>query len=139
MIPNAEKKVGPFLEEKDDPRITKIGRVLRALRLDELPQLFNIIKGDMSVVGPRPERKFFYDEYTKTIPEFTHRLAVKGGLTGMAQVWGRYSTDPYEKLMLDLLYIQSYSIMLDVKLIIETIRVLFVKESSEGVEHSSKK
>lgn len=139
MIPNAEKHVGPVLAEKDDPRITKIGRVLRALRLDELPQLFNIIKGDMSVVGPRPERKFFYDEYTKTIPEFTHRLAVKGGLTGMAQVWGRYSTDPYEKLMLDLLYIQSYSIMLDVKLIIETIRVLFVKESSEGVEHSSKK
>ncbi len=90
----------------------------------------------MSVVGPRPERQYFYDEYTKTIPEFAHRLAVKGGLTGMAQVWGRYSTDPYEKLMLDLLYIQSYSLMLDVKLIIETIRVVFVKDSSEGVKTS---
>ena len=88
----------------------------------------------MSIVGPRPERQFFYDEYTKTIPEFSHRLAVKAGLTGMAQVWGRYSTDPYEKLMLDLLYIQSYSLMLDIKLMIETVRVLFVKESSEGVD-----
>ena len=136
MIPDAEKHVGPVLAEKDDPRITKIGRILRSLRLDELPQLFNIIKGDMSVVGPRPERQYFYDEYTKTIPEFAHRLAVKGGLTGMAQVWGRYSTDPYEKLMLDLLYIQSYSLMLDVKLIIETIRVVFVKDSSEGVKTS---
>lgn len=134
MIPDAEKHVGPVLAEKDDPRITKIGRILRSLRLDELPQIFNIIKGDMSIVGPRPERQFFYDEYTKTIPEFSHRLAVKAGLTGMAQVWGRYSTDPYEKLMLDLLYIQSYSLMLDIKLMIETVRVLFVKESSEGVD-----
>ena len=138
MIVDAEKGGARLAGEHDD-RITPVGRIIRAIRFDELPQLFNILKGDMSIVGPRPERKFFYDEYTKTIPEFTHRLAVKGGLTGMAQVWGRYSTDPYEKLMLDLLYIQSYSIMLDVKLIIETIRVLFVKESSEGVEHSSKK
>ena len=131
MIPDAEKAAGPVLAEKDDPRITKIGRFLRSTRLDELPQLLNILKGDMSIVGPRPERQFFYEKYCEDIPEFRHRLAVKGGLTGLAQVWGRYSTDPYEKLMLDLMYIQSYSMMLDVKLIIETIRVIFEKEASQ--------
>ena len=131
MSPDAEKAAGPVLAEKDDPRITKIGRFLRSTRLDELPPLLNILKGDMSIVGPRPERQFFYEKYCEDIPEFRHRLAVKGGLTGLAQVWGRYSTDPYEKLMLDLMYIQSYSMMLDVKLIIETIRVIFEKEASQ--------
>ena len=124
MIPDAEKYTGTVLAEKDDPRITRVGRVLRSMRLDELPQVWNILKGDMSVVGPRPERQFFYEEYDKTLPEFRHRLSVKAGLTGMAQVQGRYSTDPYEKLMLDLMYIKTYSFMLDVKLIIETAKVM---------------
>ncbi len=132
MIPDAESVSGPMLAEEDDPRITKVGRVLRKLRLDEWPQVINILKGDMTIVGPRPEREFFYDKICSVIPEFKHRLSVKAGLTGMAQVYGRYSTDPYEKLMLDLMYIQNYSIILDIKLMIETVRVLFEKDAAKG-------
>ena len=136
MKPDAEAELGPVLAEKDDPRITRVGRFLRSCRLDEIPQVFNILKGDMSVVGPRPERPYFYDQYDQSLPEFRLRLSVKAGLTGMAQVQGRYSSDPYEKLMLDLMYIKSYSVMLDIKLIIETLHILFVRESSEGFDSS---
>ena len=139
MVVNAEELSGPVLAEEDDPRITKVGKFLRKVRLDELPQIINILKGDMSIVGPRPERDFFYDKICSVIPEFRHRLSVKAGLTGMAQVYGRYSTDPYEKLMLDLMYIQNYSIMLDIKLMIETVRVMFEKDAAKGMESDVKK
>ncbi len=136
MIPDAEKQSGPILAEAEDKRITKVGRVLRKLRIDELPQFINILMGDMSIVGPRPERPYFYEEICAQMPEFAHRLSVKAGLTGMAQVNGRYSTDAHEKLMLDLMYIQNYSFMLDVKIVIETVRAVFEKRAADGVDNS---
>ena len=123
-----------MLATDNDPRITRVGRIIRPFRLDELPQLINILKGDMSVVGPRPERKVIADEYCKDIPEFAYRLKVRGGLTGYAQIYGKYNTSPYDKLRLDLMYIENYSLLLDVKLMILTIRILFSKESTEGID-----
>ena len=117
-----------------DPRITPVGHVIRACRLDELPQLWNILTGDMSVVGPRPERPEIAREYEKYLPGFNLRLQVKGGLTGYAQVYGKYSTNPYEKLEFDLLYINKMNIITDLELIFNTFRILFSKESTEGVE-----
>lgn len=134
MIVDAEKYAGAVLATERDPRITKVGRVIRAARLDELPQLLNILKGDMSIVGPRPERKVIADEYCKEIPEFAYRLKVRGGLTGYAQIYGKYNTSAYDKLRLDLMYIENYSLLLDIKLIILTLRVIFSKESTEGVD-----
>ena len=125
---------GAMLASKNDSRITPVGKILRNTHLDELPQLFNILKGDMAVVGPRPERKEFIREYTKTIPEFPYRLRVKAGLTGYAQVFGKYNTTPYDKLKLDLFYIENYSLLLDAELMLMTFRILFQKETSEGVE-----
>ena len=134
MVVDAEKYAGAVLATDNDPRITKVGRIIRPFRLDELPQLINILKGDMSVVGPRPERKVIADEYCKDIPEFAYRLKVRGGLTGYAQIYGKYNTSPYDKLRLDLMYIENYSLLLDVKLMILTIRILFSKESTEGID-----
>jgi len=133
MRMNSEKD-GAILASKNDSRITSVGKVLRNTHFDELPQLFNIIVGDMSIVGPRPERKAFIREYTKSIPEFPYRLKVKAGLTGYAQVFGKYNTTPYDKLKLDLFYIQNYSLFLDLKLMFMTFRILFQKETSEGVK-----
>lgn len=138
MIVDAEKEQGPVLAEKEDPRITKVGRILRSVRLDELPQLLNILKGDMSIVGPRPERKEIAEEYYKDLPEFAYRLKVRGGLTGYAQIYGKYSTNPYDKLRLDLMYMENYSMMLDIKLIILTLRILLSRESTEGVDRAGK-
>ena len=132
MIVDAEKYNVAQLAEENDPRITKVGRVIRATRLDELPQILNILKGDMSVVGPRPERRELIERYEKEIPEFNYRLKVKGGLTGYAQVYGKYNTSPYDKLRLDLMYIENYSLLLDIKLILMTVRIIFKKESTEG-------
>ena len=134
MIVDAEKYSGAVLATGDDPRITKVGKFIRAIRLDELPQIINIFLGDMSIVGPRPERKVIADEYRKEIPEFDYRLKVRGGLTGYAQIYGKYNTSAYDKLRLDLMYIENYSLMLDIKLIILTVRILFSKESTEGVD-----
>lgn len=134
MIVDAEKYAGAVLATEDDPRITKAGKVIRATRLDELPQLLNILKGDMSIVGPRPERKVIADEYCKDIPEFAYRLKVRGGLTGYAQIYGKYNTSAYDKLRLDLMYIENYSFLLDIKLIILTMRIIFSKESTEGID-----
>ena len=134
MIVDAEKYDGAVLASDQDPRITKVGRIIRACRVDELPQLLNILKGDMSIVGPRPERKVIADEYTKDIPEFPYRLKVRGGLTGYAQIYGKYNTSPYDKLRLDLMYIENYSLLLDIKLIILTLRILFSKDSTEGID-----
>jgi len=134
MIVDAEKYAGAVLATEEDPRITKVGKVIRAVRLDELPQLLNILKGDMSIVGPRPERKVIAEGYYKEIPEFAYRLKVKGGLTGYAQIYGKYNTSAYDKLRLDLMYIENYSLLMDVKLIILTLRILFTKESTEGAD-----
>ena len=110
-----------------------MGKILRASRLDELPQLINIIKGDMSIVGPRPERPEIAREYEKELPEFRYRLKMKAGLTGYAQVYGKYNTTPYDKLKLDLNYIRYFSLWLDFKLIMMTPKILLMKESTEGL------
>ena len=116
-----------------DPRITPIGRVIRRVRLDELPQLFNILKGDMSFVGPRPERPEIAAEYEKELPEFHLRLQAKCGLTGYAQVFGKYNTTPYDKLQMDLMYIANPSLTQDLRILFATVKILFMKESTEGV------
>ena len=134
MIVDAEKEGKSIPATGKDPRITKVGRFTRATRLDELPQILNIIKGDMSVVGPRPERIEHIEKYGKEIPEFVFRTKVKGGLTGFAQIYGKYNTSAYDKLRLDLMYIENYSFILDIKLILMTIRIMLSKESTEGFE-----
>ena len=133
MKVQSEKK-GARLAMKDDDRITPVGRVLRQIHFDELPQIFNILKGDMSLVGPRPERPEIARQYLEEIPEFNYRLKVKAGLTGYAQVYGKYNTTPYDKLKLDLTYIETYSFVQDIKLLMLTFKILFQKESTEGVE-----
>ena len=134
MIVDAEKAGHSIPATGHDPRITKVGRVIRACRVDELPQILNILKGDMSIVGPRPERLEHVEKYGREVPEFNYRLKVKGGLTGYAQIYGKYNTTAYDKLRLDLMYIENYSILLDIKLILMTIRILFSKDSTEGFE-----
>ena len=137
MVVNAEKDGIARLAKHGDNRITPIGSVIRKLRIDELPQLFNVVKGDMSIVGPRPERPEIAAQYEKTIPEFKYRLKFKAGLTGYAQVLGRYNTTPYDKLMWDLMYIEGYSFLLDLRLIMMTIKILFIPESTQGVDKNS--
>lgn len=124
MVQNAESNGCPVLASKDDPRITRVGRYIRKFRIDELPQLFNILLGDMSLVGPRPERPDLIKQYCEDLPEFTCRTNVKCGLTGYAQVMGRYDTSPEDKLKLDLMYIQTYSIFLDVKILLMTVKIV---------------
>ena len=137
MCVDSEKN-GARLASKHDSRITPVGKVLRNLHLDELPQLFNVFLGDMSLVGPRPERKVIMHEYQREIPEFYYRLKVKAGLTGYAQVYGKYNTTPYDKLKLDLFYIENYSLLLDIKLLFMTVKIFFQKEVSEGVDDNQK-
>ncbi len=133
MITDAEAD-GMKRATSHDDRITPVGRIIRATRIDELPQLLNIIKGDMSIVGPRPERIELDEAYTKMIPEFSLRLAVRAGLTGYAQVFGKYNTTPLDKLKLDLIYINQRSVFLDLKLIFYTVKIMFIPESTEGFE-----
>lgn len=135
MRVDAENDGVARLAGEDDERITGVGKVLRATRLDELPQLFNIIKGEMSLVGPRPERPEIAKEYMEDLPEFSMRLKMKAGLTGYAQVHGKYNTTPYDKLKLDLHYIRNYSLWMDLILIVMTPKVLFMKEATEGLEN----
>lgn len=140
MIVDAEKDGAPHPAEEFDPRITPVGRFLRATRLDELPQLIDILIGNMSIVGPRPERIEHTEQYSEEIPEFQYRLKMRGGLTGYAQLYGKYNTTPYDKLQLDLMYIQNYSFLLDIKLILMTVKIMFMKESTEGfTKENSKK
>ena len=134
MIVDAEKNGNRSGATTNDPRITKVGKFIRATRIDELPQLLNIIKGDMSLVGPRPERVENMAEIGADIPEFDFRTKVKGGLTGFAQIYGKYNTSPYDKLRLDMMYIENYSFILDIKLILMTIRIILSKESTEGFD-----
>lgn len=123
--------------DKDD-RITKVGHMIRKVRIDELPQLINILKGDMTIVGPRPERPEIAAQYEEILPEFALRLQVKAGLTGYAQVYGKYNTTPYDKLQMDLMYISKPSLLEDLRIIFATIKILFVPESTEGVEEGRK-
>ena len=134
MCVDAEKYSGAVLSAgEDDPRITTVGRIIRALRIDELPQLWNILRGDMSIVGPRPERPEIAAEIEKDLPEFALRLQVKAGLTGYAQVYGKYNTTFYDKLLMDLIYIANPSVMEDLTIMLATVRILTDKESTEGV------
>lgn len=138
MIVDADKD-GAKKAENDDDRITRVGKVIRACRVDELPQLINVLKGDMSIVGPRPERIENVYEYSQKYPEFELRHRVKGGITGYAQLYGKYNTSPKDKLNMDLTYIETYSILQDIKLMILTFKVLFMKESTEGFDASANK
>lgn len=133
MVEGAESDGVAKLARKGDARITPVGRFIRATRIDELPQLYNIIVGDMSFVGPRPERPEIIRQYKEDMPEFEFRMRVKAGLTGFAQIYGKYNTIPYDKLKLDLFYIENYSVWLDIKLILMTLKILLKKESTEGI------
>lgn len=135
MCIGAEDESGPRLAGQKDERVTPVGKWIRRIRFDEFPQILNILRGDMSIVGPRPERPEIAAEYEKQMPEFSFRLKVKAGLTGYAQVMGKYNTTPYDKLKLDLMYIENYSLFLDLKLILMTIKILFLPCSAEGVSN----
>ena len=134
MRVDAEKDGVARLAAEHDNRITPVGKVIRAIRFDELPQIFNILRGDMSIVGPRPERPEIAAQYEEEMPAFSLRLQVKAGLTGMAQVYGKYNTEPRDKLKMDLMYINNMSLMQDLELIFATVRILFMKDSTEGIQ-----
>jgi len=131
MVKGAEALSGPVLASRDDPRVTRVGKILRATRLDELPQLYNVLRGDLSLIGPRPERPFFVRRHLDQIPGYQHRLQVKGGITGLAQVAGRYSTPTEQKLLFDLIYARSCSPLMDLYILLHTLRVMMVKERSD--------
>jgi lipopolysaccharide/colanic/teichoic acid biosynthesis glycosyltransferase len=118
--------------DKDD-RITPVGRIIRKVRIDEIPQLLNVLGGSMSLVGPRPERPEIAEQYEETLPEFRLRLQVKAGLTGYAQIYGKYNTTPYDKLQMDLMYIANPSFLEDLKILFATVKILFQPESTDGV------
>lgn len=134
MRVDAEKDGVARLASRNDSRITPVGRFIRAVRIDELPQLFNILAGDMSFIGPRPERPEIIKQYVEDMPEFVFRMKVKAGLAGYAQVYGKYNTTPYDKLKLDLSYIENYSVWMDLKLMLLTLKILIKAESTEGVD-----
>ena len=139
MVVDAEKDgaVIPCMDQ--DSRITRTGRILRRYRIDEMPQIFNVLRGEMSIVGPRPERVEHVREYTKELPEFVYRMRVNGGLTGYAQIFGKYNTSAGDKLKLDLMYIENQSLLLDLKLIMMTLKIMFLPESTEGFQETQSK
>jgi len=137
MIVTAEENTGPVLASENDPRITKFGNIMRKLRIDELPQFFNILKGDMSIVGPRPERQFFVEQFIKENPDYKYRMVVKAGATGLAQALGKYNTNFEDKLRFDLYYIRNYSMFQDFLILLDTIRAIFDRKSTEGIDESS--
>lgn len=137
MIVNAEKDNVAVLSQKNDARVTPVGKLLRATRMDELPQFLNVLYGDMSIVGPRPERESIALEYYKDLPEFKYRLRAKAGLTGLAQIAGKYNTTPRDKLILDLRYIEKYSIWQDILIIFQTLKIFFKSDSTEGFDQDS--
>ena len=139
MRTDAEKDgVARLSTGENDDRITKVGRVIRRVRIDEIPQLMNILVGDMSVVGPRAERPEIAEQYRTELPEFDMRLQVKAGLTGYAQVYGKYNTTPYDKLLMDLMYIANAGVFEDIRIIFTTVKALFERESTEGVDEGKK-
>ena len=137
MRPDAEDDGVPRLTAKDDDRITPFGRFIRRTRFDEFPQLFNVLSGSMSIVGPRPERPEIAMQYAEIYPNFTFRTKVKAGITGFAQIYGQYNTAPEDKLFLDIMYIETFSILEDIKLMLQTFRVLFQSSSTEGIGKDS--
>lgn len=134
MRVDAEKDGVARLASQNDSRITPVGKFIRKVRLDELPQLFNILKGEMSFIGPRPERPEIIKQYMEDMPEFAFRMKMKAGLAGYAQVYGKYNTTPYDKLKLDLFYIENYTVWMDLKLMLLTLKILFKPESTEGID-----
>ncbi len=136
MVVDAESDGEAVLAKENDDRITPVGKVIRATRLDELPQLINVLKGEMSLVGPRPERPEIIAQYEEEMPEFEFRTRVKAGVTGFAQIYGKYNTVPYDKLKLDLFYIENYSLWMDVKLILMTVKTMLKKDATEGIEEN---
>lgn len=132
MVVNAEEATGPVLAKANDSRVTKVGRIIRSTRIDEIPQLINVLKGEMSLIGPRPERTSFVEQFTKENQFYSLRHNVRAGITGYAQVYGKYTSGFESKLKFDLLYIKNYSILLDFKLLLKTIVVVFDKLSSQG-------
>lgn len=137
MVLDAEKQTGPVMAAENDPRITRVGRFLRTTRLDEIPQVFNILKGEMSFVGPRPERPVFAEKFSEAIPAYAYRFKVKPGITGLAQVNGHYDTEPMDKLRYDLYYIRNYSLWLDLKILLQTLKVILTPETARGVAEKS--
>lgn len=133
MVVDAEKRTGPVLASANDPRITPIGELLRATRLDELPQLINVIRGEMSLVGPRPERPYFVEQFSRELPEYDLRHIVPPGITGLAQVMGKYDTSAEDKLRFDLYYIRHYSVWFDIKILLLTLQAVISRESATGV------
>lgn len=138
MVLDAEKETGPIIASQNDSRITPIGRFLRSSKIDELPQLLNVLKGEMSIVGPRPERPELIYRYAQDCPEFQYRTLVKAGITGLAQVYGKYDTAPLDKVKYDLYYIRNYSLFLDIKLILMTAKMLFYrkKDNTKSLQES---
>ncbi len=134
MIVDADKVQGFRPASDNDDRITPVGKVLRKLRIDELPQFLNILKGDMSIVGPRPERIEHVEKYEQDLPEFRYRLRAKAGLTGLAQIAGKYNTTPKDKLILDLMYIEKYNVWIDILIIFQTVKIFFKSDSTEGFD-----
>jgi len=134
MVEDAEKDTGAIFAMENDHRITKIGSFMRSTRIDEIPQFFNVLMGSMSLVGPRPERPIFVEEYSKKYPEYQYRLAVKPGITGLAQVKGNYTTTAENKMKFDLMYIINYSLLLDLKILFQTVKVVFKREQAKGFD-----
>lgn len=130
MYQNAESKTGAVWAKKDDPRITTIGKFMRKTRIDELPQFWNVLKGDMSLVGPRPERPVLTEEFSKDIPEFPKRLRIIPGITGYAQINGGYDISPKDKCKLDNYYIEHYSLMFDIRILFGTIRIILTGDGA---------
>ena len=133
MIEDAEKDGKARMAGENDVRITQVGKIIRAIHFDEFPQFINILLGNMSLVGPRPERPEIFEEYSKIFPEFHYRLKMKAGLTGYAQICGKYNTSFEDKVKMDLLYIERYSLLNDLRLLLATIKILFMKESAQGI------
>ncbi|BAU26522.1 exopolysaccharide biosynthesis polyprenyl glycosylphosphotransferase [Aneurinibacillus soli] len=133
MVQDAEKYTGPMLAVDKDPRITPVGHFIRATRLDEIPQLWNVLKGEMSLIGPRPERAVFIEQFSEALPDYAYRMSVKPGITGLAQIMARYNTTVEDKLRFDLMYVQNYSLALDIKVLLQTIRVVFQWEKARGM------
>jgi len=134
MIPNAEENTGPILASENDFRITKLGKFMRKSRIDELPQFFNILRGDMSLVGPRPEREYFVEKFTKENADYKYRMVVKAGVTGLAQALGKYNTTFEDKLRFDLYYIRNYSFLKDIGILLHTISAVFDRDSAQGLK-----
>jgi exopolysaccharide biosynthesis polyprenyl glycosylphosphotransferase len=134
MMNGAEDKTGAVLSKENDQRVTRAGKILRSTRMDELPQFFNVLAGHMSIIGPRPERPVFVGEYIASIPLYDKRHSIKAGITGLAQIMGKYSTTPRDKLRYDLIYIQNYSFLLDIKIFFLTIKTMFLEMGSSWTD-----